>query len=211
MIKIAPSILSADFADLKNEIIKLDEAKADMIHLDVMDGNFVPNLTFGPCVIKSIRPYTKLMFDAHLMVDNPDKMLEWFALAGADIITVHAEVCPHLDKTLDAIHKLGVKAGVALNPSTSESVLEYVLDKLDLILVMTVNPGFGGQQFMDNQLEKIAKVKKMIGSRNIILSVDGGINPMTASEAISAGADMLVAGSAVFSGNDYAKNISALR
>lgn len=211
MIKIAPSILSADFADLKNEIIKLDEAKADMIHLDVMDGNFVPNLTFGPCVIKSIRPYTKLMFDAHLMVDNPDKMLEWFALAGADIITVHAEVCPHLDKTLDAIHKLGVKAGVALNPSTSESVLEYVLDKLDLILVMTVNPGFGGQQFMDNQLEKIAKVKKMIGSRNIILSVDGGINPMTASEAISAGADMLVAGSAIFSGNDYAKNISALR
>lgn len=211
MIKIAPSILSADFADLKNEIIKLDEAKADMIHLDVMDGNFVPNLTFGPCVIKSIRPYTKLMFDAHLMVDNPDKMIEWFALAGADIITVHAEVCPHLDKTLDAIHKLGVKAGVALNPSTSESVLEYVLDKLDLILVMTVNPGFGGQQFMDNQLEKIAKVKKMIGSRNIILSVDGGINPMTASEAISAGADMLVAGSAIFSGNDYAKNISALR
>lgn len=211
MIKIAPSILSADFADLKNEIIKLDEAKADMIHLDVMDGNFVPNLTFGPCVIKSIRPYTKLMFDAHLMVDNPDKMLEWFALAGADIITVHAEVCPHLDKTLDAIHKLGVKAGVALNPSTSESVLEYVLDKLDLILVMTVNPGFGGQQFMENQLEKIAKVKKMIGSRNIILSVDGGINPMTASEAISAGADMLVAGSAIFSGNDYAKNISALR
>lgn len=211
MIKIAPSILSADFADLKNEIIKLDDAKADMIHLDVMDGNFVPNLTFGPCVIKSIRPYTKLMFDAHLMVDNPDKMIEWFALAGADIITVHAEVCPHLDKTLDAIHKLGVKAGVALNPSTSESVLEYVLDKLDLILVMTVNPGFGGQQFMDNQLEKIAKVKKMIGSRNIILSVDGGINPMTASEAISAGADMLVAGSAIFSGNDYAKNISALR
>ena len=211
MIKIAPSIFSADFADLKNEIIKLDEAKADMIHLDVMDGNFVPNLTFGPCVIKSIRPYTKLMFDAHLMVDNPDKMIEWFALAGADIITVHAEVCPHLDKTLDAIHKLGVKAGVALNPSTSESVLEYVLDKLDIILVMTVNPGFGGQQFMDNQLEKIAKVKKMIGSRNIILSVDGGINPMTASEAISAGADMLVAGSAIFSGNDYAKNISALR
>lgn len=211
MIKIAPSILSADFADLKNEIIKLDEAKADMIHLDVMDGNFVPNLTFGPCVIKSIRPYTKLMFDAHLMVDNPDKMLEWFALAGADIITVHAEVCPHLDKTLNAIHKLGVKAGVALNPSTSESVLEYVLDKLDLILVMTVNPGFGGQQFMENQLEKIAKVKKMISGRDIILSVDGGINPMTASEAISAGADMLVAGSAIFSGNDYAKNISALR
>ena len=211
MVKIAPSILSADFADLKNEIIRLDEASADMIHLDVMDGQFVPNLTFGPCVIKSIRPYTKLIFDAHLMVENPDKMLEWFALAGADIITVHAEVCPHLDKTLDAIHKLGLKAGVALNPSTSENVLEYVLDKLDLILVMTVNPGFGGQQFMDNQLDKIAKVRKMIGNRNIILSVDGGINPMTAAEAISAGADMLVAGSAVFSGSDYAKNIAALR
>lgn len=211
MVKIAPSILAADFADLKNEIIRLTEANADAVHLDVMDGNFVPNLTFGPCVVKAIRPYTKLPFDVHLMVENPDEMIEWFALAGADYITVHAEVCPHLDKTLDAIHSLGLKAGVSLNPSTSENVLEYVLDKLDLILVMTVNPGFGGQQFMNNQLEKITKIRKLIGSRDIILSVDGGINPMTAAEAAAAGADMLVAGTAVFAGGDYLKNINALR
>lgn len=211
MVKIAPSILSADFADLKNEIIRLTEANADAVHLDIMDGKFVPNLTFGPCVVKAIRPYTTLPFDVHLMVENPDEMIEWFALAGADYITVHAEVCPHLDKTLDAIHSLGLKAGVSLNPSTSETVLEYVLDKLDLILVMTVNPGFGGQQFMNNQLEKISKIRKLIGARDITLSVDGGINPMTAAEAAAAGADMLVAGTAVFAGGDYLKNINALR
>lgn len=211
MVKIAPSILSADFADLKNEIIRLTEANADAVHLDIMDGKFVPNLTFGPCVVKAIRPYTTLPFDVHLMVENPDEMIEWFALAGADYITVHAEVCPHLDKTLDAIHSLGLKAGVSLNPSTSETVLEYVLDKLDLILVMTVNPGFSGQQFMNNQLEKISKIRKLIGARDITLSVDGGINPMTAAEAAAAGADMLVAGTAVFAGGDYLKNINALR
>ncbi len=211
MVMIAPSLLSADFANLKDEIIKITEAKADMVHLDVMDGNFVPNLTFGPCVIKSIRKYTSLPFDAHLMVQNPDDMLEWFALAGVDMITVHAEVCPHLDKTIDAIHALGLKAGVALNPSTSENVLEYVIDKLDLILVMTVNPGFGGQKFMDNQIEKITKIKKMIGEKNIILSVDGGINPLTAAQAVAAGADMLVAGSAVFVGGEIKENIAALR
>ncbi len=211
MVKIAPSLLAADFANLKDEIMRLNEAKADAIHLDIMDGNFVPNLTFGPCVVKAIRPYTKLPFDAHLMVKNPDEMLEWFALAGADIITVHAEVCKHLDKTIDAIHALGLKAGVALNPSTTENTLEYVLDKLDLILVMTVNPGFGGQNFMENQIAKIAKIRKLIGHRNIILSVDGGINPMSASEVKAAGADMLVAGTAVFEGGNYAANIKALR
>ena len=148
MVMIAPSILSADFANLKNEILRLDESRADVIHLDVMDGHFVPNLTFGPAVVKAIRPYTKLPFDVHLMVSNPDEMLEWFALAGADWLTVHAEVCPHLDKTIDAIRELGLKVGVSLNPSTSETILEYIIDKVDLILVMTVNPGFGGQAFI---------------------------------------------------------------
>lgn len=211
MVRIAPSLLAANFADLKNEILRINKTRADMLHLDIMDGNFVPNLTFGPVVIKSIRPYTNIPFDAHLMVQNPDDMLEWFALAGADIITVHAEACPQLDKTIDAIHTLGLKAGVALNPSTSESVLKYVIDKLDLILVMTVNPGFGGQKFMEGQLEKITRVKKLIGNRDIILSVDGGINPMTSAMAIAAGADMLVAGTAIFSGDDIANNIEALR
>lgn len=211
MVKIAPSILSADFADLKNEIIRLDEAGADLIHIDVMDGNFVPNLTIGPAVVKAMRPYTGLPFDVHLMVSRPDDMIPWFANAGADIITVHAEVCPHLDKTLAAIRKLGKKAGVSLNPSTSENVLEYIMDNLDLVLVMTVNPGFGGQSFMENQLAKIAKIREMIGSREVVLEVDGGINAMTGAEAVAAGADILVAGTAVFAGGDYRRNIEALR
>ena len=211
MVKIAPSILSADFADLKNEIIRLDEAGADLIHIDVMDGNFVPNLTIGPAVVKAMRPYTGLPFDVHLMVSRPDDMIPWFANAGADIITVHAEVCPHLDKTLTAIRKLGKKAGVSLNPSTSENVLEFIMDNLDLVLVMTVNPGFGGQSFMENQLTKIAKIREMIGSGAVALEVDGGINAMTGAEAVAAGADILVAGTAVFAGGDYRRNIDALR
>ena len=211
MVLVAPSILSANFADLKNEIIRLEEAGADRIHIDVMDGNFVPNLTIGPAVVKAIRPYTKLPFDVHLMVKNPDTMIAWFANAGADIITVHAEACSHLDKSLDTIRKLGCKAGVSLNPATSEESLKYVLDKVDQILVMTVNPGFGGQTFLNAQLAKITKIKQMIGNRNIQIEVDGGINPLTGAEAVAAGADILVAGTAIFTGGDYQKNIMALR
>lgn len=212
MVLVAPSILSADFADLKNEIFRLEEAGADLIHIDVMDGNFVPNLTFGPALIKAIRPYTKIPFDVHLMITDPGSKISWFAEAGADIITVHCEAeTAHLDKVLDNIRSLGCKAGVSLNPSTPEEMLKYVLDKIDLILVMTVNPGFGGQAFIAEQLQKIARIKQMIGSRKIHLEVDGGINPMTGAEAVAAGADILVAGTSIFSGGDYGRNIAALR
>ena len=211
MVKIAPSILSAHFGNLQTEIEKLDKSGADLIHLDIMDGNFVPNLTFGPGVVKSLRPHTKLPFDAHLMVNNPDEMIPWFIAAGADIITVHAETCPHLDKTLHTIRAYGLKAGVALNPATPETVLEYVLDKLDMVLVMSVNPGFGGQKFIEGSLNKISKVKALIGERPIEIEVDGGINPLTAARCISAGADILVAGTAVFAGGEYARNIESLR
>lgn len=211
MVKIAPSILSADFADLRAEVEKLEQAGADLIHLDIMDGNFVPNLTFGPGVVKALRPYTKLPFDVHLMVMNPDEMIPWFIAAGADIITVHAEVCPHLEKTLSTIRSFGLKAGVSLNPATPETVLEYVLDKTDLVLVMSVNPGFGGQKFLETSLTKISRVKEMIAGREIKIEVDGGINPLTSSRCISAGADILVAGTAVFCGGDYAGNIASLR
>ena len=211
MVLIAPSILSADFGILRQEVQALEKASADLIHCDVMDVLFVPNLTFGPTVVKSIRPYTKLPLDVHLMVENPEKLINDFAKAGADIITVHVEACKHLDKALSQIKALGVKAGVSLNPSTSEEVLKYVLDKLDLVLVMSVNPGFGGQSFIPSQLQKIAKVKEMIKNTAIKIEVDGGINPLTAAECVAAGADILVAGTAVFEGGDYKKNIEALR
>jgi len=213
MVKIAPSILSADFSKLGEEILAVEEGGADYIHIDVMDGHFVPNITIGPLIVEAIRPITKLPLDVHLMIENPDQYIEAFAKAGADYITVHVEACRHLHRTIQSIKSFGIKAGVVLNPATPVETIQHVIGDIDMVLLMSVNPGFGGQAFIPEVLPKIRKVKEMAEQKgvNLEIEIDGGVNPETAKQCMEAGANVLVAGSAIYNQDDYAKAISLIR
>lgn len=213
MVKIAPSILSADFSMLGEELKKVERAGADLIHVDVMDGHFVPNITIGPPVIKSLRKATSLPLDVHLMIDNPDKYILEFVKAGSDFLTVHVETCTHLHRTVQSIKEQGIKVGVALNPATSLSFLDHILSDIDMVLLMSVNPGFGGQKFIENILSKISKLKEIIQKENlnVDIGIDGGVKVENISEIVKAGANMIVAGSAVFHSKDYKEVIEKMR
>lgn len=213
MVKIAPSILSADFSKLGEEILAVEHGGADYIHIDVMDGHFVPNITIGPLIVEAIRPITALPLDVHLMIEDPDQYIEAFAKAGADYITVHVEACRHLHRTIQMIKSFGVKAGVVLNPATPVETIQHIIGDIDMVLLMSVNPGFGGQAFIPEVLPKIRKVKQMVDQKGLMvdIEIDGGVNSETAKLCMEAGADVLVAGSAIYNQDDYAKAISLIR